>query len=197
LAKLIEQNTVILGSLNPAIIQPNWLTKIGIIPLGVQVQAKYKIGSNLPGEFAWDIYKWTVDYGMMKVHLKPDQSPDQLNNFVSKIFESLSHTPVSAIGHNFIFEDNSGSFRDPPIKENWGIGEKTKWGSVINLVEEITLIKDDVTKIRINLNQHSDAKRISFNFHSDVTNVGQLLKFSQQCKENLSVAESLLEELKK
>ncbi len=196
MAKLIEQNTVVLGSLNPAIIQPNWLTKIGIIPSGAQVKAKYKVGSNLPGEFAWDIYKWTVDYGMMKIHLKPDQSPDQLNKFVSKIFENLSHTPVSAIGHNFIFEDNSVSSRNPPLKKNWGIGKQTKWGSVINLVEEITLIKDDVTKIRINLNQQSDARKISFNFHCDVTNVDQLLKFSQQCKENLSVAKSILEEFK-
>lgn len=196
MAKLVEQNVVVLGSLNPAIIHPNWLVTIGLIPLNEKIEIKCSIGGNIPSEFSWGIYRWQVNYEMLKVIVRPEESPNNLNTFIEKIFSQLRHTPVKAIGHNFNFKIAHEKIEKLSfLDKNWELGGNLGWGIVVDLRQEINFSTNDMTKVKINISKNTDCILVNLNFHCDIDSVNQLIIFSKKCEENFETAKKILKEI--
>jgi hypothetical protein len=196
-AELIEQNMIVRGALNPAIIQPNWLVKIKVLEKGEEVKAKFPLGTNLAPEFKSKKYRWSVDYSILKVDILPEESPVALKEFVSKVFAELGHTPVTGVGQNFVFQEKAWP---KAIKfsshKDWGVSQETRWGEILNLTHGVKIPIDDKELININLNQESEKTIVRFNFHSDVSNTAEVTKFSKKIEENFKLAQEILEEIK-
>lgn len=197
MAKLTEQNIVVLGSLNPAILHPNWLGKIGLIPEGEKVEVKIKIGSYFPGQFQGKRYQWTIDHSKLQVNVLPERKYTKyLGDFISKVFENLSHTPVTGIGENFTFEkkDNLSSLFLTRGK-HWEFGEKTNWGPIVALKHDIKIGVDDISNIAISEINDGQKTYINFNFHYDAHSCEKVIRFANEVEANLEKAEKILKEI--
>jgi len=198
--KLIEQNIIVLGSLNPAILTPNWLARdnVGVLTKGEKVTANISFGSNRPTEFQGEKYHWSIDYAMLKVNISPEEDPALLKDFIVNVFSELKHTPVTAIGQNFLFEESSWPKEITFLSnELWKVSEKSKWGPIINLVHEVKIGNGDKRNININLKNDLEKNLIRFNFHCDVTNTQEMTSFAKEIHENIKISEEILEEIKR
>lgn len=198
--KLIEQNIIVLGSLNPAILAPNWLAseKVRVLAKGEKVTANISFGSNRPAEFQSEKYQWSIDYSMLKVNISPEEDSSLLMKFIVGIFSELKHTPVTGIGHNLLFEESSWPKEVTfSSNESWKVPEQSKWGPVINLVHEVKIGNKDKGSININLKNDLEKTLIRFNFHCDVTSADELTTFVKEIHDNNRISNEILEEMKK
>ena len=198
MGNLIEQNVVVLGSLNPAILQPNWLAKedVGLLPVGEKITVNYILGG--PTQYQGKVFSWSVDYGSLKINISPDNSPSLLKDFVIKVFRELKHTPVTAMGQNFVFEESNWPL-DMKLgaTDNLKIGANTNWGMVQNLIQEVKLKIQDKAELNINFNQNEGKTRIRFNFHYNVSDTADLTQISENIEGNFEEAKKILQEIKK
>jgi hypothetical protein len=92
------QETVAIGSFNPAIITPDWLSELGLCTVTKEDALRY---ANLTSEDAFVAggFEWEVDSGRLAViAAAPDRDCGAM---VAKVLKELPHTPIQAIGHNF------------------------------------------------------------------------------------------------
>lgn len=199
MAKLIDQNIVVLGSLNPAILHPNWLAKIGLLESGKKVEAKIKVGTYFPSEYRGEKFSWLVDYSRLQVSLVEPSNKDftkSLSEFVHKIFDELNHTPVTGLGENFVFEvKDSPSSQLFLEKKDWNLGKKVKWGEISLLQHDLKFDTDSKSNITINVIQEKQGLQVKFNFHYDIDNTENLKDLSGKMESNLVKAEKILEEI--
>lgn len=195
--KLVEQFIVVRGSLNPAIIQPNWLSKIELIPKGQKIKGRINIGAGLPAEFNWeDHFSWVVDSLSLKVSIPPDAPQSELSKFISTIFEILNHTPVTAIGQNFIFEGKPEELKaEFSYKKDWGIKQKKDWGTVTSLKHEITFEEGENRKINIYLIKNNEKSAVHFNFHYEAPTTEKVVEYSKESENNFKLATEILKEV--
>ncbi|MDR3469811.1 MAG: hypothetical protein P4M07_28105 [Xanthobacteraceae bacterium] len=106
-----QVQVVLIGKFNPAIIQPGWLAKHGIV--GETEALNARVGLIHP-----DIS--TINLAHVDVVVEPDKCTiqgkgihfDVVRDFVLKTFgEFLFHTPISAMGINFVVHFDCGSFK--------------------------------------------------------------------------------------
>lgn len=199
MAKLIDQNIVVLGSLNPAILHPNWLAKIGLLESGKKVEAKIKVGTYFPSEYRGEKFSWLVDYSRLQVSLVESSNKDftkSLSEFVHKIFDELNHTPVTDLGQNFVFEvKNKSSSLGFLDKKDWILGEKSKWGHINSLQHNLRFDNDDKSKINISVIQEGEWMQVKFNFHYPIDSTLKLKSLTKEVGPNLIKAEKILEEI--
>jgi len=197
-ADLIEQNMIVRGSLNPAILQPKWLAEIGILEKAEKISARFPLGTNLAPEFQGKKYGWSVDYSFLKVNISPEESPVALRDFIFEVFSQLKHTPVTGVGQNFVFQETAWpkAINFSSLK-NWEISGATKWGEIQNLMHEVKIGKDDKESINIKLNNDKEKSTIQFNFHLDVKSTEEVTEFSNKIEENYKLAQQIFEEIKK
>jgi len=196
--KLIDQNIVVLGSLNPAIFHPNWLGKIKVLEPKEKVEAKIKIGANFPSEFRGDKFKWSLDYSRLQVSLNSpnENSAKLLSEFVCKIFEELPHTPITALGENFAFEIESGPEALIFLKKKeWEVGGKTTWGSVSALQHNLSVSVDETSKIIITVENDNQKTSVKFNFHFDVNDTKKMINLCKDIDSNMKKAKNILGEI--
>lgn len=195
--KLIEQNINVVGSLNPAILQPNWLVKQGLIPKGETLSVKIQVGSYFSTEYDWkNNFRWSADRSRLKVNISPESDPNNLKKFISTVFEKLEHTPVTAIGQNFIFEGEPDKVKtDFFCRNTLALNDKTKWGVVARLKNEVTLSRDEICRINIYLINEYDKSKVHINYHYDVTLASEVVKFAGEIKDNLEQAKEIIKEV--
>lgn len=113
--KLTAKNCVVVGHFNAAIIKPPWLVKQGILPDG-EMQLSLSDRPEAPRVFKFAGLDWQV--GPTRLVVSP-VSPDGVNPAVpvGQILRKLPHTPISAIGHNFIFDVEPN---DPSLEPRLG-----------------------------------------------------------------------------
>ena len=107
----VAQNTVVRGEFNRAIIRPDWLVKMDVV-LDGEVSMGLSFRPAAARSFRFAGFDWEV--GADRLVLKP-QAPEfqDPGPTVAKILELLPHTPLTAIGHNFLFH-GSGDI-DPKL----------------------------------------------------------------------------------
>lgn len=195
--KLSEQNIIVRGSLNPSIIQPGWLQKNKFIPEGEQIAVKFQIGQSAPAEYDWQgHYRWTVDHAVLKVNVPVDQKPASLVDFISVVFGKLEHTPVSAIGQNFVFDGKPDEIDLNFFNQkDWRVNQKTKLGNVSNLKHEVTFVVDDVSKINVYLINSSGKTQIHINFHYDVASAHDVVRYAKKIEDNFKSANEIIREI--
>lgn len=195
--QLVEQNIIVRGSLNPAIIQPNWLTKIDLIPKGQKIEVKFNLAGGSPAQFYWeDHYSWFVDSLSLRVTAPPEQPPANLTNFISKVFTILCHTPVTATGQNFVFEGKPEEI-DTVFsgKDNWKIGGKVDRGIIAKLKHEITFDEGENRKVSIYLTKTNEKSSVQINFHYEAPTTEKVVEYSKEIDNNFKFANEILMEV--
>ncbi len=91
---------VVAGRFNPAILSPAWVVANGILPDG-EAEGESVIGTNVI-QFTLAGITWQTTLTKLEVVANsPEVNPGR---FVASALDLLSHTPVSAVGSNFVFQ---------------------------------------------------------------------------------------------
>jgi hypothetical protein len=136
-------NATALGSFNPAIIQPQWCMRQGIIEPTEDVEAEMRVDG--PG-WRWRCrgYRWAVESNVFLVEAdNPEPDFGRAGVFMSKVLQYLHHTPLVAVGHNFSFvvEVMNGSWlaqlvasmRSVPSAKRAAFGQgQVQWESLLD-----------------------------------------------------------------
>jgi hypothetical protein len=91
---------VLVGSFNPAIFQPAWFAKLGLLSEETTKKAEVKIITPQVCHFETDEFVLQVVDQRFLVQSKMSADPAPLSDLVSGTFFILEHTPVTAMGLN-------------------------------------------------------------------------------------------------
>ncbi len=185
-------NTFLRGKFNPFIINPDWLREqkvweaeklefgLGVLQEGVQ--------------FRGDGVEWLIDNQGLVI------ASDSANvgEIAAKVIETLPHTPIAAVGNNFVFTCKLSDWGESPLPSLSAYGElpshniivDERWMASITegeIVRQLTLTKGD-DLVTVNFNHHrksagaSDATKAARNFISDRHSSVKLIKslFNQE-----------------
>jgi hypothetical protein len=159
---------VAVGTFNMYIVQPPWLTKIGILPRDTQVVIASKLDE--PG-FRFHSPKlpsrWSVSPGRIEVDTeKPDENCGEK---VAQVLKELPWTPLIALGNNTVYFAPIGELQSlpdefrkrPEVPEGYTLAQRSfHFGAahgmpVFNLQLSIT---DE--EIELSINVHSDFRNL-------------------------------------
>ena len=190
--ELIARNILVRGEFNRAIIQPRWLTQQGVTPDG-NVEILMSDSPGMPRVFRFQEVKWEV--GPDRLVLTPsDAKGRDPGPLVARILELLPHTPVTALGHNFLFESSETSLSITPC-----LGQRTAAALARQLGGElaqggwsIVISTDAKTRITAKVLEEPDRQRIDLNFHHVVTDASEAKLAAGGSAECLTRAKELL-----
>lgn len=100
--QLISRNTVVRGEFNRAIIVPRWLVAQEILPDG-EVEFAVSDAADQPRQFRFAGFMWNVAHDRLMIAARQEIEAET-GPVAARILRILSHTPVTAVGHNFLFE---------------------------------------------------------------------------------------------
>lgn len=163
---ILNQNIVIVGDFNPAIIQPKWILsqKIYEGKIGLDINI-----SNHSIRYFMEktgIYWEIVGRHFISYNKNPLERLDKINlGFVKSIFSKLSYTPIQAIGHNIncrIPENDqlNSIFQNIELKR-----DKVLFSNFTNKYE----FKDKTCTVQIEKQKNSYL--IKFNFEKKVSSI--------------------------
>lgn len=102
--QLISRNTVVRGEFNRAIIVPRWLVAQDILPDG-EVELAVSDAADQPRQFRFAGFNWNIAHDRLMIAARPDKDVEaDTGAIAARILRVLNHTPVTAVGHNFLFE---------------------------------------------------------------------------------------------
>jgi len=176
-----RQNITVLGSLNPAILQPYWLVKCGVIPQEKEIQYKFPVGAVIaPIQFKYENIEWIVEYSRLQINLEVKDGILDLGKTISKIFNDLKYTPVRAIGHNFTFKISKEISDSISLFKGLNLGEEVNdIGKIDILNQEINFLNANQEKTKINTILKNNEVEISFNYHRDIDSVAKMIEVSK------------------
>ena len=99
--ELAGRNCVVAGEFNQAIIKPSWLLSAEIMPDG-QVGFSLSDRAGMPRTFNFGGFEWQV--AADRFILRTPGALPSPGPVVAKVLRKLPHTPVSGLGHNFLFQ---------------------------------------------------------------------------------------------
>ena len=196
--KLTNQNIVVLGSFNPAILQPAWLIKCGIIKEEKEVNWKLPLGAVIaPAIFEYGNLEWAVNFDKFQLSDKTDDGMVDLGKTVIHTFKELKHTPVRASGHNFIFKGTDKVLAGSLFEEgSLDTGEKFfNLGTVQNVTKEIKISLDERKFLNLKTVKNDKHFEVSFNFHFDAGSMDEALAHCLSYPGNYNQALNILNRL--
>ncbi|MFH1931518.1 MAG: hypothetical protein ABIN18_08030 [Pseudomonadota bacterium] len=192
--KTIKQSRVIiLGSFNPAIIHPEWLDRNQVLPptevRGI-TEAKKEWERDLEGIKVASVSSNVFVSGSQtilslpsyRIFVTPDkfdattlkrEKHNELCRFVASTFKILEHTPVKAMGINFIsslrFSEHAGD-----LMHRYFCAEPKALTSIFGehyLIDSSVRYdyKDFKVTVRLGLREKKDEIGIDFNYHMELT----------------------------
>lgn len=184
-------SSILIGSLNPAILTPNWLAQTGI--LTGEVSATSILPADFPVvQFSIGGLSWAANPG--KLEVKSEDGSADPGDLIAKVMEHLPHTPVQALGNNLQFASPPGSssslqslsnaplFGEIHSMEYEGLGRrlscqvKSKSGAILL----ITLAS-----------QREGGALLSFNFHRECASAAQAAQAARRFPSDKREAEAL------
>lgn len=169
--QLENWSLVLVGAWNTAILTPDWLTK--------QVDATGPVQIELPIGNPMMPLRYTLSGVHLvpmrdRVVLMPSSNEDAvltgLEMFARKILAALAHTPVSAVGINFEFIENTPS---DDLKSLFETADRDRIAaadfvvSATEIKRQLRLGSDGVVNFSLTRHESSDVV-VGFNFHRDV-----------------------------
>lgn len=151
---------VILGAWNPALLNPDWITReLFEVPEGqdVNVALEVPIGSLLSSpKITYDgfVFLANIDKLTITVLDPTEASINRAENMARLVLQKLSYTPVSAFGQNIMFLDKEPTTEQisvfskipsqpPKVTEGTTIGTSLRWalernGGITNITHELS-----------------------------------------------------------
>ena len=173
--KFSHADIVIVGAWNKSIINPIWLCKQfpSIIKNPTDIKSELLIGSS-------NIYRYTINDVVIEIGsdklivILEKETRDKLH-FISKIssliFSNLPHTPIIAVGHNFIYD-----LKKEEINTIDNLFDNDIYESMLKKINSENPIEQQVqfafayqdNRLNISFQNRTDSKIISFNYHYPV-----------------------------
>jgi len=183
-------STVVLGAWNPAIVNPQWLLRQEIVKtIPTDVEFGFQ-PLRRAIRFPLADMTWEVNDSRLAVICK---SMKNCGTYAAKVLADLSHTPVQAIGTNFVFK---GETRDWPksivqagklrVAEPYSATRisQVSWEEVADLDED-TALKLTTTTDMTNV-------VVSFNFHRNCDDAAKARKFARRWRKDREVVLDIL-----
>ncbi len=182
MARLVipNSNLVIIGAWNPAIITPVWLRQqFPDLLDGDQYQAEFIAGPAVSVRFTINDVQIDPSNGRLVLSCAVDDQAkfEFLPRLATAISERLPHTPVAAVGFNFVFEAAQGE----PLAVDRFLDERGQDEFYANLgltsrVGRQVTHSFALPQSTLNLTYEYKPERttLMFNFHNNVTNGQQV-----------------------
>ncbi len=181
MARLLIQNSnlVIIGAWNPAIITPIWLRQQfpELLP-GDQYQAEFTAGPSVSVRFTINNVQIDPSNGRLVLSCGIDDQTifESLPRLATVISERLSHTPVVAVGFNFVFEAQRTPLAVDKFLDEQG---QDRFYATLGLTSRIgrqATHSFALPQSTLNLTYEYKPERttLMFNFHNNVTNSQQV-----------------------
>jgi len=198
-ARLVIQssNLVIIGAWNPAIITPIWLRQQfpELFP-GDQFQAEFITGPAVAVRFTINNVQIDPSNGRLVLSCGIDDQPtfESLPRLATAISDRLPHTPVAAVGLNFVFEAAQGAplAVDRFLNEGGQDEFYANLGLTSRIGRQVTH-SFALPQSTLNLTYEYKPERttLMFNFHNNVTNGQQVREALARFAEVLGEARRL------
>ena len=175
-------NTLILvGMWNKAIFNPKWISKY-LLPKEKKLQVELPL--NVDGSARISSNKIRIYILGAKLCFVPllttDENFESIQSLACKTADYLPHTPVTAFGINFLFENDTN--KDLIKIFNLNDSEKIhEIGAKIKNTRYTHSIEIDDLLINISLSTENNRMLFDFNFHFDISN---LTEFKEQINKN-------------
>lgn len=162
---------VISGSWNPSIFQPEWIaSNILGIPKGEKINVAQCVIPNDDGNHKLINFFGNIGISSLGHRLEifvnsgDNQTSDKSEEIAIKVLKALPHTPLQALGINFLFveADPSGDLLDK-LKTHEGLEKKHRIKQY-NLTS--TMVVDEDTDFNFYRTVNDSGLRFSLNFHT-------------------------------
>ena len=188
---LYHTSVVITGAWNPFIITPPWLRKVGVVAEDPG-KAKRLLAEG-PFAFEFEHLRWAPFWDKLGI-----ASAEGANCGIcaANILELLPHTPIQAIGANFLFKTPMEEWPagNLPKLGHLGLGstspmafKQVRWDGTADL--------DSETVLNFSLAQTEDNIICSFNFHRNSEDANEAARFARRWDEDCGKARGLLKDL--
>lgn len=171
---------VVVGNWNPAILQPEWIVRevIGGDPAATQVQLEFSPIAGIPPKTTIGNVTFVPTNSRLQMHPKfvNEENLLQVETYTRKILASLLHTPVKAIGENFLFrlaEPSEAAVNEFPVVQD--LTEKLDFDFTVK-DREIGLSVEIVGGPTMNMERwlkNNGSIEFKFNFHYEVSSAAQ------------------------
>lgn len=193
LRSIDRSSVVILGNFNPAILHPEWLDRNQVLPpqevreiaeakeevieglrgLKVKFIATNVLVSGAETRLILPSYRIIVNPERFEVSTSRKEKYDELCEFVAATFKILEHTPISAVGINFL---SSPRFSEPAsdLMHRYFCAQPETISSIFgqNYFIDSRIrydYKDSRVTLSLELKDESDEIGINFNYHKSFT----------------------------
>jgi hypothetical protein len=194
-------NLVVVGNWNPAILQSEWIVRevIGGDPAGTQVQFEFSPIAGIPPRTTIGNVTFVPTNSRLQMHPKSavDEDLGLVETYTRKILALLLHTPVKAIGENFLFrsvEPPQAVLNEFPVLQD--LTEKLDFDFTVE-DREIGLAVRLTDGRRLNMERwlkSNGAVEFRFNFHYDVSSATQANEVLEHSfVENFKLAKAIVE----
>lgn len=196
--KLVARQCVVVGSLNPAILRPEWVTRNGILRAKGN-DPEFKVGFSIAGgisaQYTFAGITWIPSQKQLKVDATPDANPGE---FVAKVFEFLVHTPITGVGNNFSFEHEDSDNAVSGLVHNQLLNDLREQGFPVvghQLSTKLSHGADAIINMNLSFDDSSRLTEISFNFHRDVNDAKSATRAASQWLADKEQAHALVERI--
>lgn len=201
LSPLTVRNCVVVGNLNPAILEPKWIVKEGILPAG-DVAAEFafaatgsKDASFVP-RFRLGGLAWIPLAQRLEVQALDDAADAGL--FVAEVLKRLSHTPVKAIGNNFHFEPRERGEKLLSLIDCRGLRDFAHEGDQQLGTEYGIKFSHEDGVLNLSLTASLDrVMEVRFNFHREMVDASEAAKAAECWRLDLGAARSRMAEIER
>jgi len=177
--RLQSCDAVIVGRFNPYIVTPDWLRQQEICH---DQQSKVELELDVSERrtsfsFATDGFRWYVSDTRLRIVSIGDKPGDgDPSRIAAEVVGRLPHTPVSAVGHNFLYRTTSvASMRLPQIGDmGWSAVSRASGGEVKHATWSAVIQFEDL-RFNINVAQTGESQaEIVTNIHRDVASAAEV-----------------------
>jgi hypothetical protein len=190
---LIERACVLVGSLNPEILQSPWLIRHNIVPPAKEAGVEFNFPLN-QARMTLGPYTWIP--GRRSLIVIVEEGADA-GAFVAGVLDQLKHTPVDAVGNNFVFQIPSELGR--PIGEACSSRLSTSLPSQVEpYVGGVATTKlshgDAVLSVQVELDA-SLATLVRMNFHREAGDAVSAAQAARSWPADLAAAKEIADRM--
>lgn len=163
---LLRANIVLAGAWNPAILTPPWMCEHHIIE---DTQVDVQLSMQPPSvTYTSGGFRWNARTDRLMVEAEDVALWSQCADFAVAVLDKLPHTPLSALGVNFVFDQSAARALDVPGQMSASVATHLKG----EIVEEIHIVRVRQEGWTMNLKSAVSTSDpvLDFNFHCEVVN---------------------------